>query len=365
MNATAGSRDPAQVPRQIDVLAEFRNGHEPISASDERAVGEPTAVADPAGEPAADATAGEPAAEDLADELVPLAELPGGLDEFLIDADTPVANGSGHWPSDSPAAHYSTPPIEPPSNGDGHQQARPELQDPYPVPPVAGSAAESVAEQPESAPLLSPEHEDLVKRTLAAYRAAEGRNMFDGYGERGITPAIRRIASQLPRGGLAPDSETASLKTAERFSAKLARLTARFPGTPVEELAASISDGVRYAFTFEPADYTESTRLVQRKLKAQGFELQSRRNRWISPEYKGIWTRWRDPAHEQAFEVQFHTMASWAVVQRTHDAYTKITDPRTAPAERARLRARQVAAAEAAKPPAGCMEIADFRQEAR
>ena len=108
-----------------------------------------------------------------------------------------------------------------------------------------------------------------------------------------------------------------------------------------------------------------STWLVHRRLKSQGFDLEIRRNRWDSPEYKGIFTQWRDPAHQLAFEVQFHTPASWEVVQRTHDAYVQITDPATTPAERARLRARQVAAAAAAKAPPNWTEITDFRLEPR
>jgi hypothetical protein len=63
--------------------------------------------------------------------------------------------------------------------------------------------------------------------------------------------------------------------------------------------------------------------------------------------------------------VQFHTKASWAVVQQTYHAYVRITDPATPPAERAKLRARQVAAAATAKAPPNWTEIDDFRLEAR
>lgn len=206
---------------------------------------------------------------------------------------------------------------------------------------------------------------DLVERTLTRFRAAEGRTMLGTYGSSGITPAVHRLAAQLPVGGLAPGSEADSLKPADRFAAKLSRLIARNPTRSPADLAETVSDAVRYAFAFEAADYTEGTWLVHRKLKAQGFELEARRNRWQSPEFKGIVTRWRDPAHGIAFEVQFHTMASWAVAKRTHDAYVRITDPATPPAERVQLRAQQVAAAASAKPPRGCMEIADFRGEPR
>jgi hypothetical protein len=212
---------------------------------------------------------------------------------------------------------------------------------------------------------LSEDDGRLVAGLLAACQAAEGRNRFGEYGESGLTPAMRRIAGQLPQGGLAPDSEPDALKSAERLTAKLARLVARHPGRSAAELAAGIGDGVRYAFTFSPDFYTEGTWLVHRKLKSQGFELEARRNRWESPEYKGVWTRWRDPAHGLAFEVQFHTGASWEVVRRTREAYQLITDPATPAAERARLRARQVAAAAAAKAPPHCAEISDFGRDAR
>jgi len=206
---------------------------------------------------------------------------------------------------------------------------------------------------------------ELAEHTLTRCRAAEGRTALGSYGSSGLTPAMHRLAAQLPAGGLAPGSEADSLKPADRFAAKLSRLIARQPTRSPADLAASISDAVRYAFAFEAADYTEGTWLVHRKLKTQGFELEARRNRWQSPEHKGIFTRWRDPAHGIAFEVQFHTMASWAVAKRTHDAYVRITDPDTPPAERAQLRAGQVAATASAKPPPGCMEIADFRSEPR
>jgi hypothetical protein len=206
---------------------------------------------------------------------------------------------------------------------------------------------------------------ELVEQTLTASHAAEGQNVFGGYGSSGLTPAIQRLAAQLPAGGLAPGSEADTLKAADRLAAKLSRLIARNPGQPSAELAASVSDAVRYAFAFDDADYTEGTWLVHRKLKSQGFELEARRNRWDSPEYKGIFSRWRDPAHGISFEVQFHTMASWAVANRTHEAYLRITEPATPPGERARLRARQVAESASAKAPPGCMEIGDFRLEPR
>ena len=225
--------------------------------------------------------------------------------------------------------------------------------------------AHAHASRPDSAGRAASDLRALVERTLASCRAAEGRTALGSYGSSGLTPAIRRVSAHLPFGGLAPGSEADSLKSPDRLAAKLARLIARNPGRAAAELAAAISDVIRYAFVFEPDDYVEGTWLVHRRLKSQGFDLEIRRNRWDSPEYKGIFTQWRDPAHQLAFEVQFHTPASWAVVQRTHSAYAQITDPATPPAERARLRARQVAAAAAANAPPNWTEITDFRLEPR
>jgi hypothetical protein len=212
---------------------------------------------------------------------------------------------------------------------------------------------------------LTPEQESIADAALSRYKAADGRNVFGGYGESGLTPAMRRVEAHLPNGRLAPDSDQHSLKSPERYKDKLAALIARHPGIPAADLAAEIYDAARYAFVFEPPDYTDGTWLVHRRLKAQGFDLEARRNRWDTPELKGIRTRWRDPAHDLAFEVQFHTPASWDVVQRTHEAYLRITDPRTPAAERAELRERQVAAAAGTRPPARYTEIGDFRADAR
>jgi len=234
-----------------------------------------------------------------------------------------------------------------------------------PPPRTPPGASRPSGPRPAASPIDADSLTDLVERTLTACRAAEGQNMYGGYGSSGLTPVIHRLAAQLPAGGLAPGSEADSLKSPDRFAAKLAKLIGRNPGRPPDELAASISDAVRYAFAFEADDYTECTWLVHRKLKAQGFELQTRRNRWDSPEHKGIFTSWHDPAHGIGFEVQFHTMASWDAAKRTHDAYLRITDPATGAGERAQLRARQVLAAASAAAPPGCMEIADWRAEQR
>ena len=79
--------------------------------------------------------------------------------------------------------------------------------------------------------------------------------------------------------------------------------------------------------------YTDGLWDAHRKVEAAGYELEVRRNSWSSEEYKGINTRWFDPASEKLFEIQLHTQDSWEAKQQTHQAYEKMKDPRTPPAE--------------------------------
>jgi hypothetical protein len=288
-----------------------------------------------------------------------------GTDPYSVDASPPAERpANGHAERADPLGGDWR---ELNGGGNGHTGS---FARPADLGPAGGPAASlpdraEAGVSPQFRGRLTAQQEELADQALSKYRAADGRNMFGGYGESGLTPVMRRVEANLPHGRLAPDSEQFTLKTPERYKEKLARMIARSPGVPAEELAAEIYDAARFTFVFEPQDYTDGTWLVHRRLKAQGFELEARRNRWDNPEYKGIRTRWRDPAHDLAFEVQFHTPASWDVLQRSHEAYLRITDPHTPAAERAQLRARQAAAAAASRPPARYAEIGDFRADVR
>jgi len=124
-----------------------------------------------------------------------------------------------------------------------------------------------------------------------------------------------------------------------------------------------VHDGIRYAFVFETEHYAEGTLQVHSRLKGHGFELEARWNGWESREYKGINSRWRDPAHDLVFEVQFHTASSWDVWQQARASYQQIIDPRTLPAERMRLRAVHAEKSSVISVPPGCTAIPDFRKE--
>lgn len=356
----AGNRDPVTAEHPATEVSA-------PNAPDAPAIAEPAADVDsgPAG-----LSGSSPAQPELAD---PYAAGNGHRARTSAESGPRADLTLGPW-QDAPSRRVSGLEGLSPRGGNGHGPAtghrnasrRRESQ----VEPDRADRAPTAADRRDTAEyrmaeLPAVDRRELVERTLATSRTAEGRNVLGSYGSSGLTPMMQRIAAHLPFGGLAPDSEANSLKSSDRLTAKLARLVTRNPGRTAEELAATIGDVVRYAFAFEASDYVEGTWLVHRRLKSHGFELELRRNRWESPEYKGIFTQWRDPAHHIAFEVQFHTTASWAVVQRTHDAYVQITNPATPPAERATLRARQVAAAATAKAPSNWAELGDFRLDAR
>jgi hypothetical protein len=210
---------------------------------------------------------------------------------------------------------------------------------------------------------LGPDECRLAEEALTRCRTAEGRNVFGSYGHSGLTPAMRRLEAQLGVGQMLPDTESYALKPADLFKARLADLIMRHPDKSAEELSNEVHDGIRYAYIFEAEHYAEATLQVHSRLKGQGFDLEARKNSWRNPEYKGINTRWRDPAHDIVFEVQFHTAPSWDAKQRAQASYEQIMDPATPPAERARLRAMQADRSAAIPVPPRCMAIPDYRKE--
>jgi hypothetical protein len=210
---------------------------------------------------------------------------------------------------------------------------------------------------------LTPDESRIADEALGRCRIAEGRNVFGGYGHSGLTPAMRRIEAQLEHGQMLPDTEIRALKSADSFKEKLADLILRHPDKSAEELALEVHDGIRYTFIFDAEHYADGTLQAHSRLKGNGFDLEVRRNCWRSPEYKGINSRWRDPAHDLVFEVQFHTVASWEVSQRAHSLYEAVTDPATPPEERARLRSIYGEMSAAVPVPRGCTTIPDYRKE--
>ncbi len=216
---------------------------------------------------------------------------------------------------------------------------------------------------------LEPPASQTADKAVAARRDAEGRDAEGSYGDRGITPGMRRAESQLDHGSLAPDTEKYALKTPDRFKEKLARRLADRPDKSAEEVAAGIHDGIRYTFIFPDRCYTEDTAKLEDKLGEQGYQLIERLPKWGEEEYKGINTRWKDHESGQLFEIQYHTQGSWEAKQQTHDVYEtltqKLNDPDALPAEIKKLRTYQREVTAAVPVPEGALEIEPYKNKDR
>ena len=212
---------------------------------------------------------------------------------------------------------------------------------------------------------LGPEANRVADEGLAVRQAAEGRDAEGNYGTGGLTPEMRRIEAELEHGTLVPDTEKFALKSPDRFKEKLAKMISLEPDVAPGDHAARIHDGIRYTFVFDDQFYSAGVRSIENRLAGNGHKLVERKPSWLGEEYKGINSHWRDSATGQSFEVQFHTPASWAAKQQTHDSYEKIQNPATTPEERARLRAYEREVVASVPIPPGALEFTPYKEKGR
>jgi hypothetical protein len=203
----------------------------------------------------------------------------------------------------------------------------------------------------------------ITDQMVARCREAEGRDADGMYGERGLTPAMRRIESQLDYGHLADETEEYALKSPERFKEKLTERSQRFANADLSDLAAEIHDGIRYTFVFEFEHYTAGVDLAQGKLAEAGYGHIETKPGWHGDEYKGVNSQWRDPASGLRFEVQFHTDESWSAKQTTHWAYEKIRLTSTSVEETESLRSYQRETSATVRIPPGVLDIPAYKKE--
>ena len=209
---------------------------------------------------------------------------------------------------------------------------------------------------------LAAERAKLADQTHAGCRDAEGQDVDGNYGERGLTPAMRRIEAQLDHGHLVEDTEKYALKDPNRFKEKFARLIQRYPNADPSELVSSIPDGVRYTLVFEFEHYTAGVEMCQARLIDAGYDHVETQPGWDGDEYKGVNSRWRDRPSGVMFELQFHTAESWDAKQKTPDAYEKIQDKATPIEEAERLRAYQREISARVPIPPGALEIPPYKK---
>ena len=212
---------------------------------------------------------------------------------------------------------------------------------------------------------LSRADNQVADQQLAARRHAEGRHPDGSYDDRGLTPTLRRIESQLDHGALVPDTERFALKSPDRFKEKLAKLMGTEPDRPAADLAAEIHDGIRYTYILSFQPYCANVDKVRRLLGEAGCDQVAFKPSWSGDEYKGINSQWRDRASGQLFEVQFHTQESWEAKQITHAAYEKIESPETTAADRARLREYQRDVTAQIPIPPGALDFVSAKQKGR
>ena len=251
------------------------------------------------------------------------------------------ADGPASPPEAPPRSQPNKPPAEPRSRAELYADLRAADQ-----PPGAGRPTNDAHTTPDGGwswkgLRLDPAANHVADQQLAARRAAEGRHPDGNYDDHGLTPALRRVEAQLDHGTLIPDTEKFALKSPDRFKEKLAKMIRTEPDRPATDLASGIHDGIRYTYVIGFDHYSSGVDRVRQLLRGEGYEPVAFKPSWSGHEYKGINSRWRDPASGQCFEVQFHTPDSWEAKQQTHDAYEKIESPQTSPAERARLREYQ------------------------
>lgn len=210
---------------------------------------------------------------------------------------------------------------------------------------------------------LSPDRSVIADDAIARRRDKEGRDVDGNYGDEGLTPAMRRIETQLEHGHLVEDTEKFALKDPDRFKEKFARLIERYPGADPNELAASIADGIRYTFICDFDYYTAEVETGHERLAEAGYERIETKPSWNSDQYKGVNSQWREPSDGVMFEVQFHTEESWDAKQKTHDAYERIQEPGTSVEEVERLRDYQRWVSAQVPIPPGALDIEPYKKE--
>ena len=173
-----------------------------------------------------------------------------------------------------------------------------------------------------------------------------------------ISPAMRAVESQDPDRHLVGFDDRR--KDRDRIKEKVYDKIKEFVDFSPEQAVSSVSDTIRYTFSYQEAHYTQGVWSDIGLLKEQGFELHTVKNSWSKDQYKGINSQWIEPDSGQRFEVQFHTLISYEAKQLTHDAYERLRTHQADKFEQMVLEAFQKkVSADVAIPP-GAADIPDY-----
>ncbi|MBT0767485.1 hypothetical protein KIH74_01030 [Kineosporia sp. J2-2] len=190
---------------------------------------------------------------------------------------------------------------------------------------------------------------DGLRLSPRASAAVEAFSALTAAGEPTLTAAVREVA----RAGSAELTGLAHrLKDGESIRRKLATQQAN-TGRALPALLHRTEDAVRYTMVLADESYAAGVARVTALFEQRGYHRLSLNDTWRSQRYRGINTTWADPATGIAFEVQFHTPATWRVTRDTHPLYEEFRRIGTPAQRRAELSRRIGAAYRAVPMPAG------------
>jgi len=200
-------------------------------------------------------------------------------------------------------------------------------------------------------------HRAAVDAEYRAYAIDQGCARVERIERETVTPALRRIEGEDPTRHLAGLEHR--LKERYRIEEKVTEAVEE-RGHSVEEGFGLIKDAIRYTFCYPEERYTAGVYADTSRLEDAGFELFDRRNSWDHDEYKGVNSRWRISGNSQLFEVQFHTEASLAAKEETHDAYKQLRTLAGDDSEIGRLHAYQREVTAKVPIPPDALDIPDY-----
>lgn len=188
------------------------------------------------------------------------------------------------------------------------------------LPVAAGDSPRPGAGRPADVPSVT-DYRATVDEVYRKYAIDQGCARVREIEENVTTPAMRRIESEDPDRHLVGLEHR--LKGEDRLTEKVTKIMNE-RGHSAQEAFGLVKDAIRYTFQYPDDRYTEGVRADCARLRDSGFEPVDLANSWDKPQYKGINSRWQDPASGQLFEVQFHTRASFEAKEETHAAYEKL-----------------------------------------
>ena len=194
-----------------------------------------------------------------------------------------------------------------------------------------------------------------TRLTPAQNAAADEFWQLTARAEPDLTRRMRGLAEEVDGRLVGLDQR---LKEPESLKRKIATHELK-RAAPISELLNRAEDTVRYTVVLDDRSYVTGALRLAERLERLGYHGRPVSNAWFGPRYRGVNSTWVDPDSGVAFEIQFHTAASWAVTKKTHPMYQEMRLPETPP-ERATLLERLIAAEYTrAAPPDGVATLSD------